>query len=138
MQVYDLLNDLRQESIWGSIPIQPIQPYVVSQLLTVLHDPKQILLIADHGDGEFGAVCWAQIVSHDLMPGLTYLHEKALYVRPQYRGLGFGKAIWREAVRWGKEQDAYGYVYGKITMKRSKTMVEEVIWHVYEREAVHA
>jgi len=137
LTVYDLLNALRKESIWGTVPVEPILPYVHSQLLTILHDPRQHLTVADL-DGELVGVCGVELSSHRFLPGLIYLQEWALYIKPRCRSLGIGKALWREALQWGKAQGAYGAVYGRVHAKHSHTMVEEVIWRVFVKEPTHA
>jgi GNAT superfamily N-acetyltransferase len=136
-QVYDLLNALRQESIWGTIPIAPIEAYVHVQLLNILHDAKQRLVVADR-DTEIVGVCGVELASHRFLPGLTYLQEWALYVLPRYRNLGIGKLLWGDVLRWGKASGAYGACYGRVTVKTGSKAVEEVMWRVFDWEPTHA
>ena len=136
-QVYDLLNALRMESIWATIPVTPIQPYVNAHLLMILHDPEQRLVVADR-EGELVGICRGTISSHEYLPGLRYLAERDLYVLPRYRGFVVGKALWGDLLAWGKAQGAYGACYGKITRLTEKRCVEEVMWRVFDQEPIHA
>lgn len=137
LPVYDLLNALRLESIWGAIPVEPIQPYVHAKLLSVIHDPNQRLVVADR-DGEIVGACGVEMAAHRFLPGLTYLAEWAFYVLPRYRGLGVGKMLWNDVLHWGKAQGAYGACYGKITKMTDRKCVEEIMWRVFHEVPTHA
>lgn len=135
--VYDALDALRQESIWGEMGVEMIPPYVRSQLLMVIHDSRQRLVVAE-SDGEILGIGGAELQTHRFLPGLTYVWEWALYVQPSCRHLGVGKALWGHLVAWGKQRGAFGAVYGKLMMSARGKAKEELIWHVFEREPVYA
>ena len=137
VQVYDMLNALRQESIWGGIPVEPVQAYVHVQLVNILQNPNQRLIVADR-EGEIVGLCGVEMATHRFLPGLTYLAEWAFYVLPRYRGFGVGKMLWNDVLHWGKAQGAYGACYGKITKLTDKKCVEEIMWRVFVEVPSHA
>ena len=136
LQVYELLEALRQESIWGTIPVSPVQAYVHAKLLTILHDPMCHLSVAV-GDEAVIGVCGVELCTHRFLPGLLYLAEWALYVLPRYRNYGVGKVLWHDALRWGQAQGAYGACYGRITVQTGRKCVEEIMWRVFAEAPVH-
>ena len=133
VQVYDLLNALRLESIWATIPIEPSQPYVHVQLLNILHDASRRMVVADR-NGEIVGVCHGAIAEHEYLPGLTYVIERDFYVLPRYRHLGIGKQLWNDVLQWGKAHGAYGGFYGRIKVQSIHRCVEEIIWTVFDHQ----
>ena len=142
-QVYDLLDALRKESIWGTLPIEPVEPYVHSRLMIAIHDPKQCVMVAESESnfpvqhGHLVGVCRGSLQEHEYLPGLTYLAERDFYVVPTMRGLGIGKALWNDVLTWGKAQGAYGACHGKITVQMGRKCVEQILWRVFDREPIH-
>ena len=142
--VYRLLDALRKESVWGTLPIEPIEPYVHSKLMLAIHDQNQRVLVAEAESnfpglhGELVGVCRVMLMQHEYLAGLTYLAERDFYVVPRLRGVGIGKALWNEALQWGKAHGVYGACYGKITLQTGTKCVEQIIWRVFDKEPVHA
>ena len=128
----DLLEALRQESLWRTLSGAGDRLYAASVLMEYLVNPNELILLAEC-DGEPIGLCGAEVTAQRFLPNMQYLQEWALYVRPAYRGLGYGRALWQEATRWGQAQGAIGSVRGKIIKGRA---IEHYIWHSFVTEGV--
>ena len=130
--LYELLEALRHESLWRTLSGAGDPMYVASVLMEYLVNPKELILLADC-DGEPVSLCGAELTCQRFLQTMQYLQEWALYVRPSFRGLGYGTALWQEAEQWGQARGALGSVRGKILKGH---MSEHYTWHHFALEGV--
>ena len=131
--IFAMGQALRQESMWGMIPIEPNESYAHVQLLTILQNPKERLVVAVD-DEKIVGFAGGLLITHRFMPNAPVMQEWALYLMPRYRGIGYGKALWGDLVKWAHDVGAYGAVYGRIRHAHDGRAQEELVWRIFDRE----
>ena len=84
-------------------------------------------------DNKLVGFAGAVMITHRFMPTALVMQEWALYLMPRYRGIGYGKELWNDLVRWAHDHGAYGAVYGKMRGMADGRVKEELIWRLFDR-----
>jgi len=109
-QVLDLLEALREETVWAHVPFKSDRTYAANWIRSELPSPTFALYVADDA-GSLVGLCGAILMMHPLIPQFQYVTEWAWYVRPEYRATWLGARLLLAACRWGRSLGARG-LYG--------------------------
>lgn len=128
-----MLDQLRQETVWRSIPVESDYTYAAEQFEWMLLDPDHFIAVAEL-DGEQVGMVGGMIRRYPFLCTVPYVNEWALWVAPAHRRHGVGSVLWRRMVEWGKQKGALGAMYGRpkaVSHVGSNVVIEEMVWHYW-------
>ena len=100
---------LKQSGVWQTLPFVPNYQHVEAQVVMMLHQTSHRLFVAVDEAMVMG-LCGVELVQQRFIPDLLFVLEWALWVRPERRGDGTGRDLWRTACAWGRAQGAHGSI----------------------------
>lgn len=98
-------------------------------------DPSWGLLVTRDEDILTGFVL-VNLSHHPMLPSLRNVREAALWVHPRYRHKGYGPALVKAMIKWGRDRGARGYIYGGLRKATSRSSREWVVWRAIPGEKV--
>ena len=137
-QLWVLLNALREETVWGTLPFEPNYEHGMALFVERIASNAHCLLVVED-DVQLVGFIGGSVDTHPFIPDFPYLMEWAMYVLPECRNRKIGNALWESLKSWGQQHGARGAAYGKPRKGVGHGWIETVhweLWGAHDRVAV--
>ena len=129
-QLCVMLDMLRQETMWRTLPVGSDYDYAAQQLGKKLVDPSQAILVADTGRRIVGMI-GGTLITYPFLQNVRYVAEWAIWVSPAHRHQRIGWTLWQQLIAWGTRRGAMGSMYGRpkaVSHIGQHVVIEEMVW----------
>ena len=131
---------LREMALRGSRPLrskQEVRRHLEARTVGALSQEDHLCLLVtlDEDEGEVLGVCEASVVApHAVFEPRAVLHIHAVYVLPQHRGRGIGRALLEAALAWGRARGCEEADLNVLADNPARILYERLSFTVAELE----